>query len=282
VRLWVEAMFDALCGEFSERIRKLSNGELQCLPYSRALLDFFNTTDKTAKPLVARAVVFGQETGINWSELLHSVPELSKQLFFGATESTRANGVLSLEISPAGSASAKTVNVAYRTLGFTHGTAELGSYHHNGTWNGHLVVCVDNTLIDLTIGQINDVKFGINFSPPYVTIETDEGFLSGRSPLIGIHDDMLVMYRAYPNERTFEQSNSWGKDHQFRQQLLEFGMEFAESAAGMANLTFPDKNFAATGQIPIQNRLITVLPLSPKELRKKKKQKLQKRKGKRK
>jgi hypothetical protein len=187
-------MFEGLAKVFSERMLTLSGGQLQCLPYSRALLDFFDARGKLANPLVVRVVVFGKQNEAYWNELVASVSGIVGTLLKGASESPHANGTLQVELPASESAPSGTVNLPYRTLGFAHGTAELGSYHTDGTWNGHLVVCVDNTLIDLTIGQINDWCFGIDFTPPYVTIETDAGFLSGLSPLIGIQDGMLVIY----------------------------------------------------------------------------------------
>jgi hypothetical protein len=98
------------------------------------------------------------------------------------------------------------------------------------------VVCADDTLIDLTIGQLNSRRFGIDFSPPYVTIETDEGFLLGRSPLVGIQDGMLVVYRAYPDEHTHEKSTSWGRNPQFRRQLLDAGRRVAERLSSLSDI----------------------------------------------
>ncbi|MFA5058960.1 MAG: hypothetical protein WC485_12665, partial [Opitutaceae bacterium] len=176
--------------------------------------------------LVVRAVVFGATNGVDWADLLQTVSPI--QLFRGATESAHANGTLQFALPNSEGSEPQTIQLRYRTLGFTHGEAELGSYEADGSWSGHLVVIAENALIDLTIGQLNDSRFDISFDPPHVTIEADESFLAGRSPLIGIQDGMMVCYRAYPEETTFEASKAW-TDPIFREELRQVGQRAAES-----------------------------------------------------
>jgi hypothetical protein len=126
-------MFDGLAKTFSDEMLSLSNGQLQCLPYSHALLDFFEARGTRANALVVRAVVFGRQDAVSYEDLLRapSIPNL----FRAAEESTDANGLLEFQFTPQASDTAETVKLPYRTLGFTHGTAALGSYHADGTWN---------------------------------------------------------------------------------------------------------------------------------------------------
>jgi hypothetical protein len=78
-------MFEGLAKAFSDEMLSLSCGQLQCLPYSRALLDFFDARGKAARPLVVRVVVFGRQNIVGWDELLAVVPVTS--LFQAASES---------------------------------------------------------------------------------------------------------------------------------------------------------------------------------------------------
>ncbi|QDV20038.1 hypothetical protein Pan153_47070 [Gimesia panareensis] len=228
-------MYEGLAKAFSNEIQTLSGGKLQCIPYSRALLDFFEARGKPAQPLVARAVVFRNQNHIDWFDLLKLIPGIPNRLFKEATQSPNANGMIRLQIPQIDTSSQKSFKLPYRIIGFPHGTAELGSYHVDGTWNGHIVVCVDETLIDLTIGQLNDSRLSIDFTPPWVTIETDPGFLSGRNGLVGVQDGMLVIYWAYPDERTYEDSNSWGTNPEFLSQLKYFGSQFAETLQSLSD-----------------------------------------------
>lgn len=213
-------MFEELAEKLSDEMLSLSNGSLHCLPYSRALLDVFEAQGKCASPLVVRGVVFGRpESGDIWKQL--GLPKI-KKLIKAALESPRANAGIVLEFTPEGSTQTNTITVPFRTIGFPHsegdGDKTLGNYE-NGQWLGHLVVVADNTVIDLTIGQLNNNEtFAINFVPPYVIIEADDNFLAGKSPLIGEQDGMLVAYFAFPTERTYQNSESWNKPD-LRQQL---------------------------------------------------------------
>jgi hypothetical protein len=110
-------------------------------------------------------------------------------------------------------------------------------------------------MIDLTIGQLNDPSFSIGLSPPYGIIETDEGFLVGRSPLMGSQNGTLVCYQAFPGEASFEKSRSWTHP-QFRQQLKEIGLRAAKRFDGL-----PDSTLHATAMPP---KLITPVAQVPK------------------
>ena len=138
-----------------------------------------------------------------------------------AINGPRANAGMVVEYMPEDGTELKKLTVPYRTIGLPHSEGEgdktLGNYQ-DGAWLGHLVVVADNTVIDLTIGQLNDKTFGINFNPPYVTVEADDKFLAGKSLLIGEQDGMIVCYFSFPNERTYEASDSWKKP-ELRQQL---------------------------------------------------------------
>src|SRR4051812_20475719 len=168
-------MFEAVAMTVSDEMRRLSSGVLQCLPYSRALLDFFEKRGFAAKPLVVRGVVFGQHPTIDWANPEHM--KLVNSFFRTAISTPDANGHLLFTLPAADGSAPVEVNLPYRTIGFTHGAAPPGSYHTDGSWYGHLVVIAENAMIDLTIGQLNDPRFSIGLSPPYGISETDEGFL---------------------------------------------------------------------------------------------------------
>ena len=93
-------MFEGLAKTVSEEMLSLSSGQLQCLPYSRALLDFFDVRGNAASPLVVRVVVFGQQNVVSWHDLLAAVPITT--LFLGASESPHANGMLQVQLPGAG------------------------------------------------------------------------------------------------------------------------------------------------------------------------------------
>jgi hypothetical protein len=82
-------MFEAVAMTVSDEMRSLSSGVLQCLPYSRALLDFFEKRGVAAKPLVVRGVVFGQHPTIDWANPDHM--KLVSSFFQTATSSPDAN-----------------------------------------------------------------------------------------------------------------------------------------------------------------------------------------------
>lgn len=213
----------------------LSDGALHCLPYSRALLDFFEARGKTAVPLVVRCVVFGRlDPATLWNQL--DVRGMIKTVIHGPA----ANASIVTKFTPEGSTEFEELTVPYRTLGFPHsganGNNTLGNYE-DGTWLGHLVVLADNTVIDLTIGQLNSEEYAILLDPPYVTIEADELFLSGKAPLIGQQDGILVCYYAFPDERTHEKSDSWTK-LEFREQLRTVGERVAKSFEGNSDDEF--------------------------------------------
>lgn len=197
-------------------LRTISGGKLNCLPYARTLLDYFELLGVAALPLVARAVVFGTLTGCSWDELFQKVSPI--QLFQSAVASPHANGSLQFSLPFEEGAPPKECELRYRTLGYTHQQAKEGSFASDGTWNGHIVVVINHVLIDMTIGQLNDPRFGIMFEPPHITAEVDDDFLSGTRLLSGMQGGMLLCYQAFPNERSFEQSGSW-KDQCFRMQL---------------------------------------------------------------
>ena len=131
-------MFEGISKTLSTEIRQLSNGKLNCLPYSRALLDCLAAMGIQSDPLVVRAVIFGKVEGLDWEEMLKKVSP--RTLFEGAVNSSNANGWLELKIGPEGQEEA--FRLPYRTLGYTHGNAPLGDYDEHGTWSGHLVVLV--------------------------------------------------------------------------------------------------------------------------------------------
>ena len=205
-----------------------SGGSLQCLPYSRAMLDALSSLGKEARPIVIRGVVFGKQEN----------PEVyrvagAKELIEAALRAPDANGMIELrggsELGCAGR------RFPYRTIGFPHsGGSEdktLGNYDSNGNWLGHLGVVIDDTLIDLTIGQLNDDEFNIALHPPALTIPVTEAFLKGEQPLLFIIDGMLIYYQAYPDEWTFESSKSWS-DAKFRCELKAAGERTAAHYKG--------------------------------------------------
>lgn len=221
-------MFEGLAKALSEEIRPMSRGKLNCLPYSRALLDFFDTRGLEAQPLVIRAVVFGRQQQEVWDNL----PLLT--LFRGARDSIAANGRLEVGYKMPGTQTPQDFVLPYRTLGHTHGNAPLGDYDQTGSWSGHLAIVVKNTLIDLTLGQLNDPAFRIDLSPPYVTVQADAEFLAAKRPLMGVRDGMLVCYEAFPDEKTHLQAQSWSET-EFRRELQQAGQRLAEKLKGLSD-----------------------------------------------
>lgn len=209
-------------------LRTISGGKLNCLPYARTLLDYFAKLGVAALPLVARAVVFGTLTGCSWDELLQRVSPT--QLFHSAVASPHANGSLRFSLPLEEGAPPKECELRYRTLGYTHQQANEGSFASDGTWSGHIVVVIDHVLIDMTIGQLNDQRYGIMFEPPHITAEVDDDFLSGTRLLSGMQGGMLLCYQAFPEEKTYEQSMSW-TDIRFRSQLSALAKRAATNAS---------------------------------------------------
>lgn len=216
-------MFEADLDIVAQAIDSLSRGRLHCLPYARYLIDYFDQRGIHSRPLVARPVVFGVPNGSDWNELLRL--ESPQAYFDRAVGSPHANGHLQLTI-PTMDTESRTVSIPYRTLGYSHNDSPVGTYNDDGTWNGHIVVLAENSVLDMTIGQLNDVRFHIHFDPPHVEIESDNDFLSGNQLLVGTQDGMMIAYRAFPEETTFQESRSWS-DADFRNQLQDAGIRAA-------------------------------------------------------
>jgi hypothetical protein len=216
-------MFETIAISLLEEIHEDSGGNLHCLPYSRAMIDAFTALNKTAIPLVVRGVVFGKQEDSS----IFRRKEM-QALIDTVLKAPNANGWLDIAVEASGKS--KALRLFYRTIGLPHekgtGDKNLGNYDADGSWLGHLAVIVDNTLIDLTIGQLNDTQFNINFNPPALTAPVTQSFLAGDEPLIFTTDGMLVYYMAYPNERTFELSKAW-TDETFRKQLDAAGKRTA-------------------------------------------------------
>jgi len=202
-----------------------------CLPLSRALLDAFERLGLAAAPWVVRGVVFGKPED---PTIFRKVGV--QQLVTTAFNGPRANGWMDLDVTDGGER--KIVRLHYRTIGQPHdgepGDKTLGNYDADGNWLGHLVVVVNGTLIDPSIGQLNDDRYQISFDPPALTMPASDAFLSAQEPLVFMLDGMLVAYFAYPDERTFETSRSW-TNTDFRAQLKAIGERTAATFEGKPN-----------------------------------------------
>lgn len=209
-------MYDDDADIVAREISTLSKGQLYCLPYTRTLLDYYDQLGVVARPLVVRAVVFSLNAGCTWNDLLKNLPpsHLVKQVI----GSPHANGDIELAIDAKTPGKSRDIRLSYRTLGYSHGMAKMGSFESDGRWNGHLVVVADIAMIDMTIGQLNSERFGIHFESPHIIIEIPKGFLSEQQLLVSIVNNMMVCYQTYPDERTYEESCSWN-DPNFRNQL---------------------------------------------------------------
>jgi hypothetical protein len=254
-------MFEGLAKILSEEIDTISHGQLQCLPYSKSLLDCLDALEIPAKPLVVRTVVFGKVAGLDWETFLKRVPW--PNLFSDATNSPHANGWLDVECPTHDSDEPEAFRLPYRTLGFPHGAAELGAYHADRSWYGHLVVVVDKTMIDLSIAQINSTQFGINFKPDFVTTGVTDEFLSGEKPLIVIVDGMLAIYRSYPNETTFETSNSFAGPA-FPAQLKEIGIRAASLVRNLPRKSLHSADLTVARSTPAVTNTPRRIPATPK------------------
>lgn len=221
-------MFEKITISLLNEIHEDSGGSLQCLPYSRAMLDAFAVLNKTGLPLVVRGVVFGRQEDLS----IFRRKEM-QDLINAALRGPNATGWLDVAVESRGER--QILRLPYKTIGLPHengtGDKTLGNYDADGKWLGHLVVIVENTLIDPTIGQLNDTRSNIDFNPPALTSPVTESFLRGDEPLKFIYDGMFVYYMAYPEERTFETSKSW-TDQGFRTQLEAAGKRAAAHYEG--------------------------------------------------
>jgi len=203
---------DSIAQIVSDTVSAAPNAKLNCLPYSRVLHLVLTHLNRNSTPLVTRAIVFGPPNQLDWSPLVEKLD--MNALFKQTVQGEHANG-FHLFVSKA----LGEIKIPYRTLGYTHGNAELGSFESDGSWNGHISVVSDGTLYDLTIGQLNDHKLSIAFNPGYLTTEADSEFLNGTKPLMGLHEGMFVVYQAFPAEVSFLQSQSWTPESAFHSQL---------------------------------------------------------------
>jgi len=229
-------MFERVAAALAEDIEPLAQGRLSCLSYSRACLDALSSLGQRAKPLVVRGVVLGRSDIAG----LYEDQDAREQLANAALAAHQANGRLVL--GSAG-AEAPALQIPYRTIGMPHpgepGDQTLGNFDETGKWLGHLVVVADGTLIDMTIGQFNSSRLGIELSPPYLTSATNRDFLAGAQKLYAVRNGHLICYRAYPAERTHEASRSW-TDPTERANLQRIGRQTASRFVGQPNSRLHD------------------------------------------
>jgi len=159
-------MYEKLASDMLVRMDNVSKHKRYCLPYTKALLDFFSIRGISARPLVARAVVFNIE-GVSGGGVSGMAGDLNhNELCEEAISLPKANGDLTRAAD-----SGEQIKIPYRTIGFPllDGDREMGTYSQGGTWLGHLVALVnDMTAIDLTISQLNSTVYKIRFFPPYL------------------------------------------------------------------------------------------------------------------
>ncbi len=183
-------MYERFAAAFAQEIEPLARGRLYCLGYSRACLDALSAIGHRAKPLVVRGVVLGKLD----STELYEHPAARESLATTALGAPHANGRLAFGL--AGTTPDASIEVPYRTIGMPHsadpGNPTLGNFDQSGKWLGHLVVIVDKTLIDMTIGQLNSPHFGIDLTPPSITVAIDGDFLSGAKKLYVIHNGCRI------------------------------------------------------------------------------------------
>lgn len=227
-------MYEALSKTIHEEIAPLSHGSLQCLPYSKALLEFFEARKLPASALVVRAIVYGSDDALEFI----SDDEVF-QLFGLAYESLQANG----EILTKADATRGAIKIYYRTLGMANGVpnriAIEGGYGEDGRWMGHLVVIQEGTLVDLTIGQLNSDVFKIRFDPPYIATTVDAIFLAGKGPHVVHINGRIIVYWAFPKENTHEASKSW-TDPDFSEQLKGVGRRVADIFKDLPDVALHD------------------------------------------
>ena len=238
-------MFENLAAAMSKAMITLSQGELNCLPYCRSLLDFCDIRGKAARPLVVRCVVFGSgKPQVKWwtqRTLSQALPEV--------LAADHAVGEMSVQFYEEGKTTAQAVAVRYIKLGYPglkDQDKTLGNFH-GGQWLGHLVVVCEKTLIDLTIGQVNSSKLSINLNPPHLTFEAKEEFLAGTALFVHSFCGSVIVYQAYPDERTYEKSGSW-TDQTFRRQLRQVAESVAKAFEGK-----PDQDLHQPERVPDTN-----------------------------
>ena len=210
----------------SEEMLPASKGALNCLPYARVLVRSLHLLgESAAKEIVARAVVFGAREGMDYEDLFRKIP--ARALINEALRCDNANGKIVASVSDPDSGQEDQIVVPFRTLGYPHGHGELGDFHDDGTWTGHIVVCYGNTMIDSTLGQINHADFGIHIEPLGILIDT-----SPKRPFADGFDAVFiggqfVYYEAFPDELSYMASQSWGES-EFRDELERISERVAE------------------------------------------------------
>lgn len=231
-------MFDNLLSTFNEAMLPLSKGHLHCLPYCRALLDFFvQRGGNRGEPLAVQCVVFGADARQRIAEHWNFIEACEAALL-----ADFSNGFLLKEIESdtpvrserKPSVNEKTIALPYRTIGVANpgeaGEGQFGDFDSDG-WLGHLVVIVDQTLLDPTIGQIWSDPHGIQFDVPYLSAPITDEFLRGDAWMIVEAGDTTVCYKAHPSMKAFVTSDSWTKVD-FRDQLRNVGKAVAKLFKG--------------------------------------------------
>ena len=74
-----------------------------------------------------------------------------------------------------------------------------------GKWNGHLVVCCENRILDLSLDQATRPKYKIHLEPLYERIKPE--FFKDK-PIIYTQNKCAVTYRS-TDDQTFRQTKDW-------------------------------------------------------------------------
>lgn len=198
---------DRLLQIVSEELLPISKGKLHCLPYAKVLLKTLHLLGaKDAKEVVARAVIFGKQNQVDYEQLFSVQHPL--EVINAILTSDKANGIVTFP-SPLEKDSGTQLAIPYRTLGYSHGINPSGALSSDGKWTGHIIVTLQNFILDPTIAQINSPECGIAFDPNFIAVQTSNPPFRNRYE-ISFFDGIALFYEAFPDERTYLASESWG------------------------------------------------------------------------
>ena len=91
--------------------------------------------------------------------------------------------------------------------------AAFGYHPLRNSYNGHLLVRVDDFILDTTLGQVSDHRHGI-FAGPLLARVSHPTFFVGITPFSDVfrwdaHPPNQVTYAAEPTDLTYQRTHDW-------------------------------------------------------------------------